>query len=219
MAHPRDADSQPPQPTPVPALRTPGRRPTPLPRAFRRALPPAFPRAQLGWIALALGAVLCFLGWYGASGERYAAQQLPYLASATAPGVALLLGGIVLLAARHAPDRSSGSRQQEHILRQLELLYGLLTEEQKAAADTARSPNGHSVLHSPEQPAASGPASPAAPAAAVALLAVPGGGTYHLADCLLLQGRGDPQPATSASIAQHGLRPCPLCEPPPAPEG
>ncbi|MFD0428660.1 hypothetical protein ACFQ60_14135 [Streptomyces zhihengii] len=53
-----------------------------------------------GGIAAAVcGAVLCVLGWYGVSGERTAARQLPYLASATVPGAALLVAGAVLLAA------------------------------------------------------------------------------------------------------------------------
>ncbi|MGW3407516.1 hypothetical protein ACWDPI_39775, partial [Streptomyces zhihengii] len=53
-----------------------------------------------GGIAAAVcGAVLCVLGWYGVSGEPTAARQLPYLASATVPGAALLVAGAVLLAA------------------------------------------------------------------------------------------------------------------------
>ncbi|MCM2576571.1 hypothetical protein [Streptomyces meridianus] len=41
-----------------------------------------------GWAALAAGAVLSVLGWYGVSGERFAERQLPYLASGTVPGAA-----------------------------------------------------------------------------------------------------------------------------------
>ncbi|MCH0539549.1 hypothetical protein I3F58_08210 [Streptomyces sp. MUM 203J] len=48
-----------------------------------------------GVTALAAGAVLCVLGWYGASGERFAERQLPYLASSTVPGAALLVAGAV----------------------------------------------------------------------------------------------------------------------------
>lgn len=48
-----------------------------------------------GVTALAAGAVLCVLGWYGTSGERFAERQLPYLASSTVPGAALLVAGAV----------------------------------------------------------------------------------------------------------------------------
>ncbi|MFD8568581.1 hypothetical protein [Streptomyces sp. NPDC059639] len=50
-----------------------------------------------GLAALAAGAVLCVIGWYGMSGERHAARQLPYLASCTVPGSALIIAGAVLL--------------------------------------------------------------------------------------------------------------------------
>ncbi|GAB2830545.1 hypothetical protein [Streptomyces daliensis] len=50
-----------------------------------------------GWAALAAGGVLCALGWYGVSGERFAERQLPYLASCTVPGAALIVAGAVLL--------------------------------------------------------------------------------------------------------------------------
>ncbi|MEU3608166.1 hypothetical protein AB0E83_22370 [Streptomyces sp. NPDC035033] len=52
-----------------------------------------------GLLAAAGGAVLCVLGWYGISGERFAERQLPYLASCTAPGAALIVAGAVLVAA------------------------------------------------------------------------------------------------------------------------
>ncbi|MEU5217946.1 hypothetical protein AB0G79_17350 [Streptomyces sp. NPDC020807] len=52
-----------------------------------------------GAVAAAGGAVLCVLGWYGISGERYVERQLPYLASCVVPGAALLVSGAVLVAA------------------------------------------------------------------------------------------------------------------------
>ncbi|MEU7294348.1 hypothetical protein AB0A76_14245 [Streptomyces exfoliatus] len=55
-----------------------------------------------GLAAAAGGAVLCVLGWYGISGERFAERQLPYLASCTVPGAALIVAGAVLVAAAYA---------------------------------------------------------------------------------------------------------------------
>jgi hypothetical protein len=61
-----------------------------------------------GWLLAALGGALCVLGWYAVSGESVTARQLPYLASATAPGIALLTGGLVWLAVRAAPPAGTG---------------------------------------------------------------------------------------------------------------
>ncbi|MDI3407309.1 hypothetical protein [Streptomyces cavernicola] len=55
------------------------------------------PLLWAGTAALAVGAVLCVIGWYGASGERFAERQIPYLASCTVPGAALIVAGAVLL--------------------------------------------------------------------------------------------------------------------------
>ncbi|MBT2460060.1 hypothetical protein [Streptomyces sp. ISL-86] len=58
--------------------------------------PPPLPLwAGLG--AVVCGVLLCVAGWYGVSGERFAERQLPYLASCTVPGAALLVAGAVLL--------------------------------------------------------------------------------------------------------------------------
>ena len=149
------------------------------------------------------------------------------MASATAPGAALLLGGCVLVAAargraeRAEPgrefgresEREQGSERgrelgpepggerelsQERMARQLDALYWLLTEE-------------------------ASPLAAARTAAEVGLFAVPGGRTYHRADCLLLQGRHDTEPVPSVpsvpSGTQLSLQPCPLCEPPARAEG
>jgi hypothetical protein len=163
-------------------------------------------RAGLGWIALTVGAGLCLLGWYGVSGERYTAQQVPYLASATAPGAALIIGGMVLLAARRQDQEATSD--QERTLHQLELLYRLLTEEAAMLPEAVQSSTA-------VPPASAASVAGAITAAAVTpLLAVPGGGTYHRGDCLLVQGRQDPEPVSRASLANRGLRPCPLCDPP-----
>ncbi|MEU8891750.1 hypothetical protein [Streptomyces sp. NPDC048442] len=65
-------------------------------------------RAPYVWAALGAvccGAVLCVLGWYGVSGERFTARQVPYLASCTLPGAALIVAGAVLLAGRDLGGR------------------------------------------------------------------------------------------------------------------
>ncbi|MFJ8666986.1 hypothetical protein [Streptomyces sp. NPDC093600] len=66
-----------------------------------------------GLAAAAVGAVLCVLGWYGVSGERFAERQLPYLASCTVPGAALIVAGAVLIGtapAGRGPVRAAKER-------------------------------------------------------------------------------------------------------------
>ncbi|MFC1408366.1 hypothetical protein ACEZCY_03600 [Streptacidiphilus sp. N1-12] len=151
-------------------------------------------RDRLGWICCATGVLLCALGWYGVSGERYTARQIPYLASATAPGAALIVGGSVLLAARRRGARPSP--EYEQLQRQLATLTRLLTEAVQAEQNDRA-----------EASEIDGSARPW-------LLAVPGGRTYHRSDCLLVQGRQDPEQLLNGDVASRGLRPCPLCEPP-----
>jgi hypothetical protein len=61
--------------------------------------------APLGWVVTAAGAALLVVGWYGISGESVVAKQLPYLASATIPGAALLVAGLLLAARAQTGER------------------------------------------------------------------------------------------------------------------
>jgi hypothetical protein len=65
------------------------------------------PGIEPGWLVAAVGVGLDVVGWYQISGQPTEAQQLPYLASATIPGAALIVAGAVLIAGRRgAGDRS-----------------------------------------------------------------------------------------------------------------
>ncbi|MFI6281119.1 hypothetical protein [Streptomyces sp. NPDC050988] len=138
-----------------------------------------------GWAALAAGAVLCVLGWYGISGERFAERQLPYLASCTVPGAALIIAGAVLLT--HGRNALAAARVEE--------LYGLLVAADPADADESRQ-------------AASAPV-----AVSGDLLMVPGGTLWHRADCPLVSGKTEALPVDSRVLASGELDPCPICEP------
>jgi hypothetical protein len=61
--------------------------------------------APLGWVVTAVGAALLVVGWYGVSGESVVAKQLPYLASATIPGAALVIAGLLIAARPHTGER------------------------------------------------------------------------------------------------------------------
>ena len=177
------------------------------PRTARTALQAL--RTHLGWVCCAGGVLLCALGWYGVSGERYTARQIPYLASATAPGAALIIGGTVLLAARRRDAQNSPEQQrnQDQMQRQLAVLYQLLTDAVKTAEGPPRTTADSSAADSATDSAAGTDH-------ADLLLAVPGGRTYHRTGCLLVQGRQDPERLIDGTASQRGLRPCPLCDPP-----
>ncbi|WP_328497268.1 hypothetical protein OHS59_34550 [Streptomyces sp. NBC_00414] len=143
-----------------------------------------------GWAALASGAVLCVLGWYGISGERYAERQLPYLASCTVPGAALIIAAAVLLT--HGRNALAATRVEE--------LYGLLVA---ADPDDATAADGSVAGQSTAAPVAvSGD-----------LLMVPGGTLWHRADCPLVTGKPEALPVDSRVLSGGDLAPCPICEP------
>lgn len=147
-----------------------------------------------GWAALAAGAVLCAVGWYGVSGERFAERQIPYLASCTIPGAALIVAGAVLLS---RGDRGLAAARVEE-------LYGLLV-----AAD-GDAPGTPGPAQGPGPAAESGGEGP--------YLAVPGGTLYHRPGCALVGGKPGAVPvADPAEAADEGraLTPCPVCEPDP----
>ncbi|GAA3793329.1 hypothetical protein GCM10023083_30960 [Streptomyces phyllanthi] len=137
-----------------------------------------------GWAALAAGAVLCVVGWYGVSGERFAERQLPYLASCTVPGAALIIAGAVLLT--HGRSARAAARVEE--------LYGLLVAEEPADAEESGQV-------------------PAPVATSGDLLMVPGGTLFHRADCPLVAGKREAVPADSRALMIGDLSACPICEP------
>jgi len=143
------------------------------------------PALWAGWAALAAGAVLCVIGWYGVSGERYAERQLPYLASCTIPGAALIVAAAILLT--HGRGALAAARVEE--------LYGLLVaaepDDVEESAQTAAAPI-----------AISGD-----------LLMVPGGTLWHRADCPLVAGKPEAVPVDAKLVANGELSPCPICEP------
>jgi hypothetical protein len=138
-----------------------------------------------GWAALAAGAVLCVLGWYGVSGERYAERQLPYLASCTVPGAALIVAGAVLLT--HGRGALAAARVEE--------LYGLLVAAEPAEAKESVAAAGVPLAVSGD------------------LLMVPGGTLWHRADCPLVAGKVESVPVDAKLLAGGELGPCPICEP------
>jgi hypothetical protein len=168
-------------------------------------------RSLAGYVALVIGAVLLFLGWYGASGAVHAAEQIPYLASASIPGAALVIAGAVQVAAdrtRHSNERAADM---------VEALYHLLTEAVAVAdAGVPRVPPGTNTATVPPGAETSDGASgaTAAPLPAAGPVQVGGGSRFHRPDCALAAGRTDVVVVSADDIAERHLSACPICDPP-----
>ncbi|MFI2606611.1 hypothetical protein [Kitasatospora sp. NPDC018619] len=181
-------------------------------------------REWAGWLLAAVGAVLCVLGWYGASGERFVEQQVPYLASSTIPGAALIVSGAVLVALRPPPAPPGHPDLTD---RRVERLYELLVEPDPGPAPPG--PVGRSAgpdasaaaaaSAASEEPAGTDGAGEAAAARGAGWLAVPGGTRYHRPDCPLVTGKEQAAPVGAEAVGARGLTPCPLCSPAPTGPG
>ena len=158
------------------------------------------PGIDPGWLIAAVGVGLEVVGWYQVSGQATDAQQLPYLASATIPGAALIVAGAVLVAGRRRGEARGGVR-------------GTGTYASYASPGAVRRaglwalPDG-SYVHRGDCPLLDG--KPEA---------------YEVSDVTSADGgRGDGSRGTSAASAASTasaasavptapVRPCPICEP------
>jgi hypothetical protein len=178
--------------------------------AAKSSQPPA-PEPQLQpvlrsiaeYALVVVGCGLLFLGWYGISGTANVAQQLPLLASATLPGVALIISGAVLLAS----DRTRRSNQRASDM--VDSLYQLLTEavEDGGTAELDRAEESPGA-----GPVASGKLTPGL------LVTVADGTRFHRPECALVDHKRSVELVDPSDIAGRHLTPCPICDPP-APAG
>lgn len=146
-------------------------------------------------VGLALiGAVMLFLGWYGVSGRPNLAEQMPYIASGTVPGAALVIAAAVLLVG------ASAERTAEQTNAMTSELHSLLVEDVNPAPDPA------SVEASAAGATAEAPTSDQ-------LVAVEGGEHFHRADCVLASGKPQLHTVDRSTIDRDDLAPCPVCEP------
>ncbi|MFB7613323.1 hypothetical protein [Kitasatospora sp. NPDC056181] len=175
----------------------------------------------------AAGAALCVLGWYGVSGEQFAEQQIPYLASSTIPGAALIVAGVVLVALRssgRSPGPSDRSADLTHL--RVERLYALLVEPDDGPGDGSPGDNSPgddadgtgaaSDAGDADDTGDAGDADAAGDAETAGVtLAVPEGTLYHRPHCPLVTGKPRAVPVDAAAVRARGLAPCRLCEPGP----
>ncbi|MBV9410045.1 MAG: hypothetical protein JO148_00500 [Acidimicrobiia bacterium] len=155
-------------------------------------------RPVWGWILVGLGVILIIVGYLGISREALVAKQLPYLISGGIGGLALVGFGAMLVGTEDL------KRTQERI-DELEDLVADLHNVLLSRADAPTvSINGDSAGQR-----FSGESS-------ITLLALPGGSSYHRADCSMIQGKREAKPVTAGAARRQGLKPCRLCEPQPA---
>ena len=148
--------------------------------------------AILGTSAVVAGALLLVGGWYGVSGESVVAYQLPYIASATVPGAALVIVGAVLL----APVLRGDATRHDSLDRLVELLTEPVPDDTTGGGGAAGGPDTVAAADS-------------------RLYAVPQGHHYHRAGCALVAGKPDAAPVDATARAERELEPCPVCRPDP----
>lgn len=150
-------------------------------------------RPWLGWILIAVGALLMLLGYLGVSREAIPAKQIPYLVSGGLGGIFVALLGAYFLGTQQLRNDSGRLDRLEQMV---EELHGAL-------------------LTRADAPVSNGSASrvvdnDAAPARRVVV--VPGGQLFHRTDCAMTNGK-DGSEVTPAAARKRGMSPCPTCAP------
>jgi len=150
-------------------------------------------RPWIGWVFIAVGALLVLLGYLGVSREAIVEKQVPYLVSGGIGGVLLCVVGAYFLGTEELRKDSGRLDRLESMVEQLH--RALLVERGDAPSPAAADgppANGHTD----------------------SLVAVVGGETFHRADCVMAGGK-EVEAVTAEAAASRGLQPCPLCEPVP----
>jgi hypothetical protein len=150
-------------------------------------------RPYLGYILIAVGALLLLAGYLGVSREVIVARQIPYIVSGGLVGLAAVtLGGRLLLIEDLRRDSGRLDRLEKMVLELHEVLLhrpdtpGLLPGSATAAANGSGAPR---------------------------LLVLPGGESFHRPGCAVLADKPAGRSVTVETAQRKGLRACPLCQP------
>jgi hypothetical protein len=153
-------------------------------------------RPVWGWTLVGIGFLLVLIGYLGISREALVAKQLPYLISGGIGGIALVGFGAMLVGTEDLKRTHERIDRLETLVEDLHAV--LLT---RPDAPVLGSANGETA----EERAGRSRAS--------ALLALPGGQSYHRADCSMIQGKREAKSVTPSAARRQGLKPCRLCDP------
>lgn len=145
----------------------------------------------LGYILIAVGAILLLAGYLGVSREVIVARQIPYLVSGGLVGLAAItLGGRLLL------------------IQDLRRDSGRLDRLEQAVIELHRV-----LLYRPDAPSLTTAQATANGAGATKLLVLPGGESFHRPDCSVVGDKPNGRSVTLETAQRKGLRACPLCQP------
>jgi hypothetical protein len=142
---------------------------------------------QLGVALCLLGFLVLFLGWNGMASQDYVPAQLPYLVSAGATGLGIVVFGSAMVVVQN--QRADRARL-EALLQQL-----------VAASERQGSAPGH---------AAHGGTAPGGLGGYV----VAGEASYHRLDCALPEARTEARLVPLEDVVGGSLEPCRVCRPP-----
>jgi len=151
-------------------------------------------RPVWGWILVGVGLLLILVGYLGISREALVAKQLPYLISGGIGGIALVGFGAMLV----------GTEDLKRTQERIDHLEDLVADLHNA------------LLSRPDAPVLSSNGDSGGERRAGAnatLMALPGGQSYHRADCSMIEGKPEAKPVTAGAARRQGLKPCRLCEP------
>lgn len=152
-------------------------------------------RPYLGYILIAIGAILLLAGYLGVSREVIVARQIPYLVSGGLVGLAVItIGGRLLLIEDLRRDSGRLDRLEKAVQELHQVLLYRPDAPSLAEATAASSVNGAKV-------------------AATKLLVLPGGESFHRPDCPVVGDKSSGRSVTLETAQRKGLHACPLCQP------
>lgn len=177
-------------------------------------------RAYLGWVLVAVGAVVIGVGYLGVSREALVAKQIPYLVSGGIFGLGLIVLGTFYL---YSEDMRRDSRRINRLERMVTELHAVLLtragapdpDEISAAVARVESQFESQFAEHPSPfDAASGQNGQGARTRSrVVLLALPDSHRFHRAGCRMVEGKPGATRVGAAEIGERQLEPCGMCDP------
>jgi hypothetical protein len=160
-------------------------------------------RPVVGWVLVAIGALMIVVGYVGVARQVLVAKQLPYLVSGGILGIAVVAVGVMFLGTEQIRRDSGRLDRLEGMVHELHLV--LLARPDAPLADVQQ------ALARAE----ASPASAVANGGATGLLvALEEGERYHFDTCDVVRGKPAVE-VTPRTIRRRALSPCPLCAPSP----
>lgn len=149
-------------------------------------------RPVIGWVLLAISALVILIGWIGVSGTPVVAKQIPYVVSGGIFGVFLAIFGAYFLGTEELRKDSGRLDKLERMVDELHQV--LLTRDDAPSI---------------QKGAAEGPA----PANGQAFVSLSGSDMYHRPECSMVASKPNSARLAPSTIRKRQLTPCPLCEP------